>query len=121
MKRLSGREQRYQSWLNHTISRAIVNKAKSSKAVIAIEDLTGIRERTNQQPRNKIERRRSNCGWEGNADLNGAINIAIIGAFVSKPRGSGLSCSLSKNVSGLPQDSVLLCAVGESPVTSARG
>ena len=51
------------------------------------------------------------------ADLNGAMNIAIIGAFVSKPRGSGLSCSLSKDVSGLLPDSVLLCAVGESPVT----
>jgi IS605 OrfB family transposase len=178
LKRLSGREQRYQSWLNHTISRTIVNKAKSEKAAIAIEDLTGIRERTNQQPKNKTERRRSNswafyqlrqfleykaiqagvslvkvnpaytsqmchncqhihpvkgnsyrsgktfkcghCGWKGDADLNGALNIAIIGAFVSKPRGSGLSCSLSENVSGLPQDSVLLCAVGESPVTSLR-
>ena len=179
LKRLSGREQRYQSWLNHIISRTIVNKAKSEKAAIAIEDLTGIRERTNQQPRNKTERRRSNswafyqlrqfleyksiqagislvkvnpaytsqmchnchhihpvkgssyrsgktfkcghCGWKGDADLNGAMNIAIIGAFVSKPRGSGLSCSLNENVSGLPQDSVLLCAVGESPVTSVRG
>jgi IS605 OrfB family transposase len=29
-------------------------------ATIAIEDLTGIRERTNQHPRNKTERRRSN-------------------------------------------------------------
>ena len=28
--------------------------------MIAIEDLTGIRERTNQKPRNKTERRRSN-------------------------------------------------------------
>ena len=179
LKRLSGREQRYQSWLNHTISRAIVNKAKSENAAISIEDLTGIRERTNQQPRAKTERRRSNswafyqlrqfleyksiqagvslvrvnpaytsqmchnchhihpvkgssyrsgktfecghCGWTGDADLNGAMNIAIIGAFVSNPRGSGLSCSLSENVSGLLQDSALLCAVGESPVTSVRG
>ena len=31
----------------------IVNKAKSENAAIAIEDLTGIRERTNQQPRKK--------------------------------------------------------------------
>jgi len=61
------------------------------------------------------------CGWTGDADLNGAMNIAIIGAFVSKPRGSGLSCSLDKNISGLLQDSALLCAVGESPVTSVRG
>jgi putative transposase len=179
LKRLSGRERRYQSWLNHTISRTIMNKAKSENAAIAIEDLTGIRERTNQQPRNKTERRRSNswafyqlrqfleyksiqagvslvkvnpaytsqmchschhvhpikgssyrsgktfkcghCGWTGDADFNGAMNIAIIGAFVSKPRGSGPSCSLSEVVSGLPQFSSLLCAVGESSVTSVRG
>ncbi len=179
LQRLSGRERRYQTWLNHTISRAIVNKAKSDNAVIAIEDLTGIRDRTNKQPRNKTERRRFNswafyqlrmfldykamqagiqlvkvnpaytsqmchncqhihpvkgssyrsgkkfkcghCGWSGDADFNGAMNITIIGAFVSKPRGSGLSCSLDKNVSGLRQNSVLLCAVGDSPVTSVTG
>lgn len=179
LQRLSGRERRYQSWLNHNISRTIVNQAKSEGKVIAIEDLTGIRERTNQQPRSKTERRRSNswafyqlrsfleykaiqagvklikvnpaytsqmchkcnhidpvkgksyrggklfkcghCGWHGDADFNGAINISNIGAFVSKPRGSGLSCSLNENVSGLLQDSALLCAVGESPVTSVWG
>jgi len=59
LKRLSGRERRYQTWLNHTISRAIV-RAIAHSAVIAIEDLTGIRERTNSKPRNKTERRRSN-------------------------------------------------------------
>lgn len=48
LKRLSGRERKYQTWLNHTISRAIISSAKSSNAIVAIEDLTGIRERTNQ-------------------------------------------------------------------------
>lgn len=60
LKRLSGRERRYQTWLNHNISIAIVQLALELQAIIAIEDLTGIRERTNQQPRNKTERRRSN-------------------------------------------------------------
>lgn len=60
LKRLSGRERRYQTWLNHNISIAIVRLALELQAIIAIEDLTGIRERTNQQPRNKVERRRSN-------------------------------------------------------------
>lgn len=60
LKRLSGRERRYQTWLNHTISRAIIQDALSSNAAIAIENLTGIRDRTNKQPRKKIERRRSN-------------------------------------------------------------
>lgn len=60
LKRLSGRERRYQAWLNHNISKAIINEAKQSQSLIAIEDLTGIRARTNQKPRNKTERRRSN-------------------------------------------------------------
>lgn len=41
-------------------SKTIVLDAKKSNSIVAIEDLTGIRERTNQQPRNKTERRRSN-------------------------------------------------------------
>ncbi len=60
LKRLSGRERKYQTWLNHTISRAVITDAKARNAIVAIENLTGIRERTNQKPRNKTERRRSN-------------------------------------------------------------
>jgi putative transposase len=60
LKRLAGRERRYQAWLNHCISAEIINEAKILNAVVAIEDLTGIRERTNQRSRTKIERRRSN-------------------------------------------------------------
>ncbi len=60
LQRLSGRERRFQSWVNHNVSKHIVGKARQSQCSIAIEDLTGIRERTNEQPRNKTERRRSN-------------------------------------------------------------
>ncbi|WP_313929805.1 transposase [Microcoleus sp. FACHB-SPT15] len=71
LQRLSGRERRFQSWVNHNVSKHIVGKAKQSECSIAIENLTGIRERTNEQPRNKTERRRSNswaffsyeCSW----------------------------------------------------------
>ena len=60
LKRLSGKEKRFQSLVNHTISHRIVTKAKHKNQVVALEDLTGIRERTNQQPRSKKERRRFN-------------------------------------------------------------
>lgn len=60
LKRLSGRERRYQTWLNHSISRAIIRDALNSNAAIAIENLTGIRVAVNKKPRNKTERRRSN-------------------------------------------------------------
>lgn len=61
LQRLSGRERRFQAWVNHNVSKHIIGKAKQSECSIAIEDLTGIRERTNEQPRNKTERRRSNA------------------------------------------------------------
>ena len=60
LQRLSGKERRFQQHVNHIISKTIIKQAKSQSAIVAIEDLTGIRERTNQQPRNKTERRRSN-------------------------------------------------------------
>lgn len=60
LKRLSGKEKRFQTWLNHTISYRIVNSSLKQGFGIAIEDLEGIRERTNTEPKNKIERRRAN-------------------------------------------------------------
>jgi IS605 OrfB family transposase len=76
LKRLGGRERRFQAWLNHTISYRLVQQAKNSSQAISLEDLTGIRERTNRSqqllsggnlqkslralPRSKTERRRSN-------------------------------------------------------------
>jgi IS605 OrfB family transposase len=159
VKRLSGKERRFQAWVNHRISKAIVSRAKATHSAIALEDLTGIRERTNQAPCSTTERRRSNswafyllrsfisykavqagvrvvlvnpryssqtchrclhihpdpeqsyrsgkqfkcghCGWEGDADFNGASVIALLGAVVNQPRGmayatygTGLFCSL---------------------------
>jgi IS605 OrfB family transposase len=60
LKRLSGKEKRFQRHINHVISKTIILDAKKSNSIVAIEDLTGIRKRTNQQPRTKTERRRSN-------------------------------------------------------------
>jgi IS605 OrfB family transposase len=80
LQRLSGRERRFQAWLNHNISKNLVQTAKSCNASIALEDLTGIRERTNQQPRNKTERRRSNS-WAFN-QLRLFIEYKALGAGV---------------------------------------
>ena len=156
LQRLSGRERRFQTWVNHCISKAIVARALATHRFIALEDLTGIRERTNRQSRSKVERRRSNseaygplargafyqlrqfvlykaaragvkvvlvppaytsqtchrclwlgqregkhfrcvnpaCGWEGDADFNGANVIALLGVAVNRPRGPWLACQL---------------------------
>ena len=60
LQRLSGKEKRFRAALNHVISRRLVDQAATNGQAIAIEDLTGIRERTNQEPRSKTERRHSN-------------------------------------------------------------
>ena len=157
LQRLSGRERRFQQWLNHNISKSIITQAKENNCTVAIEDLTGIRERTNQKPRSKTERRRSNswsfyqlrtfleykgikegvkvlavpayytsqtcncclhigvrtdkkfkcinqsCGCIGDADTNGSLVIALLGAtYVNSPvKGSWLSCSLDEMTGGL--------------------
>lgn len=60
LKRLSGREKRFQKYVNHVISKQLVGVALATQSAIALEDLSGIRERTNTQPRSKKERRLSN-------------------------------------------------------------
>jgi putative transposase len=60
LARLSGRETRFQRHTNHGISTVLVTEATAQQAMLVLEDLTGIHERTNQQPRRKDERRRSN-------------------------------------------------------------
>jgi hypothetical protein len=43
----------------------------------------------------------NDCGWVGDADVNGAKNIATLGVIVNNPGGSGMmSCSL-RDVVGL--------------------
>jgi len=46
LKKISGREHRFKRDVNHCISKELVNSAKDTNCSIALEDLTGIRERT---------------------------------------------------------------------------
>jgi IS605 OrfB family transposase len=45
LKKISGRERRFKRYVNHCISKQIVAHAKDTLSGIAIENLTGIRER----------------------------------------------------------------------------
>ncbi len=53
LKRLSGKQARYQSGTNHTISKRIVAHAQGTKRGIALENLTGIRARTTVKRRQR--------------------------------------------------------------------
>jgi IS605 OrfB family transposase len=160
LRRLSGREQRFQKWLNHNISKQLVQSARQTNATLAFEDLTNIRESLNQKRGNKTERRRTNnwafyqlrlfvgykaniasvpvvfvppaytsqtcsrcghihqvlgksyrsgkvfkcghCGFEHDADINAANNIAALGIPVSNPEIPGMSCQLEGQLSLFP-------------------
>ena len=45
LKHLSGKEKRYATWVNHNISKQIVEKAKGTGRAISLEELKGIRDR----------------------------------------------------------------------------
>jgi IS605 OrfB family transposase len=60
LARLSGREKRFQRHTNHVISKALVTDATAHQSMLVLEDLTGIRERTNRQRRTRRDRRRGN-------------------------------------------------------------
>lgn len=46
LKKLSGKESRFRRWVNHRIAKRLVAKAQDTKAALALEDLTGISDRT---------------------------------------------------------------------------
>jgi len=142
LKRLSGRERRHMRHVNHVISRRIVNTAQDSHRMLALEDLTGIRQRTKVRKAQRYGQQSwafyqlrqflayktqdagvwlvlvnpaytsqmcHRCGERGqrdglqflckqhgtmDADLNGAQNIAILGAEVAPPERAG--CSSAK-------------------------
>ncbi len=56
LKRKSGHEARFQQDVNHCISKALVAKAVSTRKALALEDLTGIRDRITVRRAQRYER-----------------------------------------------------------------
>lgn len=100
LQRLSGRERRFQTQINHSVSYRLIQHARNTKQTIALEDLTGIRERTNQQPRSKTERRRSNS-WAffqlGQFLTYKAVKFGVNLVFVD-PRYTSQTCHKSLHI-----------------------
>jgi IS605 OrfB family transposase len=149
LRRLSGKESRFQKWVNHNISKQLVEKAQQLNSAIAFEDLSCIRLRTKVRKKTLTEINRwafyqlrlfteykariagvdvilvaprytsqtcsichhihpepgksyrqgkvfkcGFCGFKHDADVNGALNIAQLGAVVNQPEISTYSCQL---------------------------
>jgi putative transposase len=63
LKSMSGRQRRYQTWVNHKISRELVGKAKALGVGIAMEDLSGIRGRVETTASRAFRRRFGNWSF----------------------------------------------------------
>jgi putative transposase len=97
LKRLSGREKRFQSWINHNISKQLVTEAKEINAVLAFEDLTGIRLTTKVRKKTRTEINR----WafhQLKQYTQYKANIAGVDVVLVDPRYTSQTCSLCHHV-----------------------
>jgi IS605 OrfB family transposase len=60
LRSISGKQRRFQSNTNHLIAKQLVTKAKGTQRALALEDLTHIRQRTEQTVRKSQRSRHSN-------------------------------------------------------------
>ena len=95
LRRLSGRERRFQEWVNHNISKELVTEAKQIGAALAFEDLSNIRESLNQKPRTKEERRRTNnwAFYQLRMFVNYKAAIAGVPVVLVPPAYTSQTCS----------------------------
>jgi putative transposase len=63
LKRMAGRQRRFQAQVNHEISKKLVAKAKALGVGIAMEDLSGIRDRVEPTVNKRFRRRLGNWGF----------------------------------------------------------
>lgn len=94
LKRMSGRQTRYQRWVNHNISKRLVDKAKALHAGIVLEDLKHIRSRVETTVSRRFRRTFGNWSF---AHLRTCIEYkakraGVIVATVN-PRNTSRTCS----------------------------
>lgn len=97
LKRLSGREKRFQSWINHNISKQLVKEAKETNSALAFEDLTGIRMTTKVRRKTRTEINRW-AFYELRQFTQYKANIAGIEIVLVDPRYTSQTCSRCHHV-----------------------
>jgi putative transposase len=90
LKRLSGKERRFQATENHATSKRVVQDAIEMRAGICLEDLSGIRGRT------IVPVRRDHSGWSCfplRTLVEHKVNIAGIPVAIVQPYYTSQVCS----------------------------
>ena len=88
----AGRERRFQKDTNHGISKALVHKAVVARKAIALEDLTGIRERVTVRREQRYERH-SWAFFQLRAFLTYKAAWAGVPVHLVDPRNTSRTCS----------------------------
>jgi putative transposase len=107
-KRLAGKERRFQAWLNHNISLQIVLGARCvSYSHILLEDLTGIRDRTNKQPRSREQRFLANSWsfYQLKLFIQYKANIYGVPVVLVNPRYTSQTCHNCLHIHPIPGQS----------------
>ena len=95
LKKLSGKQTRFQKNTNHVISKRIVQKAKANGQALAIEDLRHIRQRTDARLRKSQRNRHSNWSfWQLRFFLSYKAALAGIPLHLVDPRNTSRTCSV---------------------------
>lgn len=92
LKNMSGREKRFQKNTNHVISKTLVYKAVISRKALALEDLTGIRERVTVRRVNRYERH-SWAFYQLRLFINYKAAWAGVQVKLVDPRNTSRTCS----------------------------
>jgi IS605 OrfB family transposase len=94
LKRMSGRQARYQRWVNHTIAKRLVDKAKAQSSGIVLEDLKHIRSRIEDTVGRRFRRMFGNWGF---GHLRQCIEYkakrAGVAVALVNPRNTSRTCS----------------------------
>ncbi|MBC8123020.1 MAG: IS200/IS605 family element transposase accessory protein TnpB [Gemmatimonadaceae bacterium] len=93
LRRLSGRERRFQSNINHTISKSLVTEARNARAMLAFEDLTGIRGRV--KARGAKQQREGNAWafYQLRLFVGYKASLSGVGVVFVDPRYTSQTCS----------------------------
>lgn len=94
LRRLSGREKRFRTHTNHCIAKKLVAKAQDTRRALVLEDLSGIRSRTEKRLRKGQRARHSGWAFRQLRDfLTYKSRLAGVPALLLDPAYSSRTCS----------------------------
>ncbi|HEV2663062.1 MAG TPA: transposase [Ktedonobacteraceae bacterium] len=98
LKKLSGKQARFQKNTNHVISKRIVHKAKQENKAVAIEELRHIRSRTEARLRHSQRARHSNWSFgQLRQFLEYKARYAGVPLHTVDPRNTSRTCQVCKH------------------------